>query len=158
QWASSDTSVGNFQGNGPQKSLFHALAAGMTTVSATYGGVTGSTPVTVKAAPLVSISVAPAAASIAVGASVQYSAVPSYADNTSATITGQCTWTSSDTSVVGVTTGGGMGPPGPPMGMGGLATGLAPGMTTIACTYNGITGSATLTVTAAVVTSIEITP
>jgi hypothetical protein len=155
QWSSSDTTVGSFQGNGPQKSQLKALAAGTTTVSATSGGVVGSTLVTVKSATLVSISVAPPASSVAVGAVVQYSAAAIYSDNSSAVITGQCTWTSSSPTVAGITTGGGMGPGG---GMGGSATALAAGTTTISCTYKGITGSATLTVTAATITSIEITP
>jgi hypothetical protein len=157
QWASSDTTVGQFQGGGPQKSQLTALAAGTTTVTATFGGISGTSLVTVKSAPLVSISVAPATSSVAVGAVVQYSAAAIYADNTSAVITAQCVWTSSTPSVAGITTGGGGGGGGMG-GMGGNATALAAGTTTISCTYSGITGSATLTVTAATVTSIEITP
>jgi uncharacterized protein YjdB len=140
---------------GMRPGQFTCTAAGTATVTATNGAVSGSTTVTVTAAVITSLQVDPVAASIAVGSTQQFQAVALYSDGTSATVTGMATWTSSNTTVAGITTGGGRGPGG---GMGGLATALAAGTTTITATYSGFSATAVLTVTSAVPVSISINP
>jgi hypothetical protein len=83
---------------------------------------------------LSSITVSPSAASAAVGATQQFTALGTYADGSTKTLT-NALWTSSSPGVA--TIGGGSG----------LATGIAVGTTTITASSSGRTGAATLSVT-----------
>ncbi|HEX9049104.1 MAG TPA: Ig-like domain-containing protein [Anaeromyxobacter sp.] len=121
-----------------------ATAAGSTTVGATLGGVSGSTTLTVIA--LTSIAVTPADTSVSTGATQQFTATGTYADNSTRVITALVTWTSSNPVVATIDAGG-------------LAT-AAPstaGLTTISATFGAVSGSTSLTVVATL-TSISVTP
>ncbi len=135
-----------------------ALAAGATTIRATYQGVTGSTPLTVTSAVVVGISITPAVATTAVGDKVQYAASAIYSDNSSRDVTATATWQSTKTTVAQIGTAGGGRGGGGGATTPGLATGIGAGSTTIEATFSGVTGMVTLTVTTATVASIEITP
>ena len=148
-WTSSDPSVAAISDAGFTKSQATALAPGKTTIQATYKGVTGSTTLIVSSATVVSISIAPASASVAVGTSFRYSAQAIYSDGTSKDVTGTATWLSSDGSVAAVSDA---------FGTKGQVTTLAAGSTTISATYSGVTGTASLTVTSATITSIQVSP
>jgi len=117
----------------------------MTTITATQAGVSGATTVTVTPATLVSIAITPSNPSIANGTSVQLTATGTFSDGSTQDLTTSVSWTSEDTTIA---------TPHP----GGLATGTGVGMTTITATQAGVSGSTTITVTSAVLTSIEITP
>jgi hypothetical protein len=85
---------------------------------------------------LTSIAVTPAPANLVVGATQQFTATATYSNNTTANITSQVTWASSDTTKASITSPGG------------LATGVAAGSTNITARLSGITSAAiTLTVT-----------
>ena len=91
---------------------------------------------TVTAATLTSISVAPTSASIAKGLTQQFTATGHFSDGTTQDLTASATWSSSLTTVatIGVNTG--------------LATGVAAGSTNITATQNSVTSNtAVLTVT-----------
>jgi uncharacterized protein YjdB len=126
-----------------------ALAAGSATISANLNGLTGSTTVTVTDATIVSIQINPTSPSIAVGTRQNFTATAIYSDNTSQNVTGRATWISSTPAVASVSTGG------PARGQ---ALALTAGTTTISATIDGVTGTTTLTVTDAKLTSIQITP
>lgn len=83
---------------------------------------------------LSSVSISPSAASAAVGATQQFTALGTYADGSTKTLT-NALWTSSSPGVA--TIGGGSG----------LATGIAVGTTTITASSSGRSGAATLSVT-----------
>lgn len=95
-------------------------------------------PLTCNADPdptyLSSIAVSPSAASAAIGATQQFTALGTYADGSTKTLT-NALWTSSSPGVA--TIGGGSG----------LATGIAVGTTTITAGSSGRSGAATLSVT-----------
>ena len=93
---------------------------------------------------LVSIAVTPVNPSIAAGQQQQFTATGTYSDGSHADFTKFATWSSSSTSVATVS--------------GGLATGVAVGSTTIQATSGSISGSTNLTVTAATLVSIAVTP
>jgi hypothetical protein len=98
------------------------------------------------AAPLVSIAVAPASATITTGGTQQFTATGNYADSTTQNLTSQATWISSNTPVATVNAAG-------------LATGVAAGAAAISASFNGKSGSATLTVQPPpTLTSITVTP
>ena len=100
------------------------------------------------AAVLQSITVSPTSASIAVGATQQFTATGNYSDGSSKSLTSSVTWTSSVPADATVTAG--------------LAKGVAAGGTSITAALSGITSAAAaLTVTAApaaVLQSITVSP
>jgi uncharacterized protein YjdB len=154
-WVSSDPTVAQVTtggGAGPGgggRGNVTAIAAGSATISATVNGLNGSTTVTVSDATLVSIELNPVEPSVPVGTRQNFTATGIYSDNTSRNLTGQVTWISSDPSVASISTAG---------GTRGQAVALASGSTTISASLNGVTGTTTLTVTDATLTTIQITP
>jgi len=88
--------------------LATGAVVGPATVTASWssGVVKGTINATVTAAALASIAVTPASISVGIGAQQQYKAMATYADNNTADITNQVTWTSDNPAVVGITTGG----------------------------------------------------
>ena len=99
----------------------------------------------VPAATLSAIAVAPATASVAIGAKQQFTATASYSDGSARDVSANAAWTSASTSVgtVGAT---------------GLATGLRAGATLITAGFEGKSASATLTVQPATVLSLALSP
>jgi uncharacterized repeat protein (TIGR03803 family) len=94
---------------------------------------------------LQSITVTPENASVAAGLTQPFSATGHYSDGSSADLTSTATWQSSVGTVASVTNAG-------------LAQGLTAGSTTISASQDGVSGSASLTVTAPVLQWITITP
>jgi urocanate hydratase len=131
------------------------LAAGIgvggpVTITAAFGAVSGSTYLTVTAAELVSIDVAPSNPSIASGTTQQFTAIGTYADASQQNLTTSVTWSSSNTGVATISNAG---------GSEGLAAGSGVGgLVTIAATLGPVQGTASLTVTAATLVSIDVTP
>jgi uncharacterized protein YjdB len=111
------------------------VAAGSSTITASYKGLNASASANVVAATLTSIAVTPATATIGATASQQFTATATYSDNSTGNITSSAVWTSSNTPVAVVLNTG-------------VATGLTAGTTTITATSGGKSGSAALTVTA----------
>lgn len=94
---------------------------------------------------LVSITVTPATASIAVAGHQQFTATGNYSDGSHQNLTGSATWTSSSPSIATISSGG-------------LTTGVAAGITTIKAASGSIYGTASLTVTTAGTFSISASP
>ena len=110
----------------PNAGLVISEAPGIATIQADYGGVTGSTTVTVLPV-LTSVSVTPANPSIGAGQTLQMHATATYSDSTTKDVTSSATWSSTNPSVATVTTSG-------------LVAGVAPGGTGILAKYGGVTG------------------
>ncbi len=140
-WASATASVATITSAG----LATGVGVGTSTISAMLSGVTGSTVLTVTAATLESIAVTPANPSIAKGLTEQFTATGTYSDNSTENLTSQVTWASATASVATITSAG-------------LATGVGVGTSTISAMLSGVTGSTVLTVTAATLESIAVTP
>jgi uncharacterized protein YjdB len=129
------------------KNLFSLLLVVPFMISAGCGGGTGSTD-SVTAPPgvsLVSISVTPSNPNIPDGATQQFTALGVLSDGTSYDITTQVTWSSSNTSVATITSSG-------------RATAVGVGQTAIMAALSGKSGTATLRVIFATLSSIAITP
>lgn len=129
---------------------------GNMTITVTYpdARATASCNVRVSSAVLANLYVYPATPSIAKGYQKQFSAIGVFSNNTSMDLTGQATWSSTNTAVATVSNS---------TGTKGLAVGVATGSSTIKATMtrrdvHTVVGSTTLTVTNAVLTSIEVTP
>ncbi|MCL6448204.1 MAG: Ig-like domain-containing protein [Armatimonadetes bacterium] len=80
----------------------------------------------------VRLEVRPGEATVKVGESVQFYAVAVYSDNSERNVTQEATWSISTPAVASVNVG--------------LATGIAPGQTDVIATWQGLTGTAKLTV------------
>lgn len=124
------------------------VSTGQATVSAEYMGLTAETTLTVGAALPVSISLTPSNASIAKGGSQAYRATLTLSDGSTQDATSMATWTIADRMGTGVAL----------ISSTGVARALSIGTATVTVTYMGRTASTTLTVTAAVLSSIAITP
>ncbi len=133
----------------PRSRSFGALLllglAGLLSACGGGSSSTNNTPPPPPAATLSSIAVTAASASIGVGATSQFTAVGTYSDGTTKTLTTTVTWTSATTSVATITASG-------------LATSLAVGTSVITATSGTVSGTATLTVTSATVATIAVTP
>jgi hypothetical protein len=148
-WDSSDKSVATISNAAGMQGVATALATGPTILSASYGGVTGTTSLTVTSAAVTSITVTPASASINFGANQQYTAMGSFDDGSMQDLTLTVSWSSSQTSFATISDTD------PTKG---LATGVTAGTTTISATWNAVTGSTGLTVVGAPLVSIKVTP
>jgi trimeric autotransporter adhesin len=91
-----------------------------------------------------SITVTTPTPSVAAGLTATFTATGNYSNNTTQNLTSSVTWTSSNTAVATIA--------------GGTATTLTQGSTTITASMSGVSGMATLTVTAPVLDSIAVTP
>ncbi|HEX8710663.1 MAG TPA: Ig-like domain-containing protein [Terracidiphilus sp.] len=137
-WKTSDSSLAATNASG----LLTSFKQGSVTVSATQGGVTGSATIQVTQAALSSISVS-GGASLSAGASEQLSANGKYSDASTQDVTSQATWQSSDATVATISASG-------------LLTSLKSGTVTITASLNGMSGTATVVVTATVLKAIEV--
>ena len=129
-WDSSDTDVATINPEG----MATGESEGTTEITATLDGVT-SDPATLSVIAVVSIEVALESDTIGVGETVRFTASATYSDGSTADVTGEADWDSSDTDVATIVAG--------------LATGEGEGTTEITATLDGVTSDpATLTVTA----------
>jgi hypothetical protein len=140
-WSSSNRSVAGISVTG----LVTAASQGATSISAKYRSVAASTNLTVTAAALVSITVAPSNPSIAAGQTQQFAAMGTYSDSSTLNLTNAVIWSSSNTAAATI-------------GATGLASALRLGSATIQATSGSVIGSTTLTVTAATLVSLALTP
>lgn len=154
-WSSSNTAVATISNTAGSNGLATAKAASvpiMITATDPVSGKSGTATLTVTAATLVSIGVSPAKPSIAFGTTQRFVATGIYSDLTMQDLTSSVTWSSSNTAVATVSN---------TAGFNGLVNGLAAGgPITITATNaaTGKAGTATLTVTSAVLSSIAVTP
>ncbi|HEX3482219.1 MAG TPA: Ig-like domain-containing protein, partial [Kofleriaceae bacterium] len=148
-WASSMTAVALISNAAGTRGVATGLVAGTTSISATLGDIAGTATLTVTDAVLVSIAVTPVNPSVPIGRTQAFTATGTFSDATTHALTDQVTWASSVTAVAQISNAD---------GSRGVATGLAVGTTSITATLGGITGTATLTVTDAVLVSIALTP
>jgi uncharacterized protein YjdB len=139
-WTSSSLAVATIDNSG----LATTVAAGSTTITATVGSFTDTTALTVVPAHLVSIAVSPATQSIAVGTTLQFTAVGSFDDGSTQLLT-SLTWSSSSNGVASVDSTG-------------FATSTGTGTATITATDGSVSGTASLTVTGATLVSLAVTP
>ena len=141
-WSSASTSFATVDSSG----LVTGVSAGSSTITATIGAKSGSAVATVTSALLTSIVVTPATASIATGQSQAFTASGIFSDGSTTDITNSVEWSSSSTSYATIDPTG-------------LATGVGAGVATITASSGSATpGTAVLTVTAAVLTEIDIAP
>lgn len=144
-WSSATPSVATIS---PRTGVGTGVGTGTAQITATKGGIVSApATLTVTAPVLQSIVVTPASASIAKGLTQQFIATGTYSDGSTQNITAGATWASGAVSAatIGASTG--------------LATGVGAGTSLITATQGStVSPPATLTVTAAALQSISVTP
>ena len=139
-WSSSNPVIATVSTTG----LVTAQGIGSATISASSEGKTGTAAITVSPVPVASVTVAPASQSLPAGNSVQLTATAF--DSVGNALAGRSlTWTSGNPAVALVSTAG-------------LVTAVAPGQAVVTATSEGKSGSATITVIAAPVATVEVVP
>jgi uncharacterized protein YjdB len=124
--------------------LVTGVAAGTATITATSEGATGSATITIAPDPVAAVEISPSAASIVVGQTAQLTAIPR-------NISGQAlsgrtvSWSTSSPSLASVSSTG-------------VVTGISPGNAVIIASVEGRQASATVTVRAVPVASVQVTP
>jgi uncharacterized protein YjdB len=126
-WLSAKMAVATISSSG----LVTGVAAGSATVTATLDGISASAQIIVKA--LSSIAISPANFTLIVGATQQLTATATYSDNSTANVSSQVSWLSSNVAFATLSASG-------------LATGVASGSATVSAALNGVNGSTTATV------------
>ncbi len=144
-WASSITTVATVSDAAGSKGLAQSLAIGSTQISATFGGISDTTSMTVTAPVLQSIAVSTTTPSLLSLTSGTFQASGVYSDGTSVDVTSQVAWSSGNTSIATITATG-------------TATALSEGTTSIIATLGTITGSTSLKVTGGHLTGITASP
>ncbi len=150
--AAVDVSTGGVGGPG---GLVTAIGAGMAAITASYMGLTATAAVTVSNATITSLNVSPNMVSLRMGQTQQLLATAIFSDGQSRNVTNLATWTAADDAIADVTNTGG---PGGPGGTRGQVTAIKPGTTTVTATYMGVSDTATITVSAATLTGINVSP
>jgi len=140
-WASTDSSVATIANTG----LLTSLAAGTSEVNASLDGVSSTVTITISPAELKLIAIN-APASIAAGMSEQLSATGTFSDGSTQDISDQITWITDDSSlaVIDESTG--------------LFRSIQQGDVVVSAASNGLTATATITVSAASLTRVVVTP
>ena len=140
-WQTSNTAIATINTDG----ILSAQGVGNVIVTATLGAINKTTDITITAATLNSISVTPGNISIANGTIANFEATGFYSDSSSQDLTSQVSWQSNDTVIAEINSSG-------------LLNSNNTGNTTVTASYSGQTSSASITVTAAALSSINITP
>jgi len=139
-WSSSDNTIATVNGSG----LVTGVAAGSVTITATSEGKSGTASITVAGAPVASVTVTPASASVQAGQTQQLTATLKDANGN--ILTGRTvTWSSNNTSVATVSSSG-------------LVSAKTAGSATITATSEGQSGTSAITVTPVPVASVMVTP
>ena len=147
-WSSASPAVTVSNTAGSQ-GVASSASLGTADISAQSGAITGSTRITVTPATLVSLSITPAAASISLGTAQQFTATGTFTDNSQQDVTNSVTWNSSAGSVASINAS---------TPNAGLATSVAQGTTVITAALGSVSNTSSLTVTAAALVSIAVTP
>ena len=142
-WTSTNTSVASINDMG----VASGIAEGTTKISAEYQGVMSNTAnLTITSAIASSVQVNPGRATIAKGTEQAFMAVALFSDGTSQDVSDQVSWQSSDAAVADINTRG-------------VAQGMSVGTASISAQFQGlVSNNASLAVTAATVSSIQVTP
>src|SRR4029077_16943677 len=132
-WSSSNAAVATINGNG----LATGVGVGTTTISAASGSINNSYTLTVSTsgAQLISMTIYPLNPSTGVGATEQFTATGINRNGSTQGFTSVSTWSASNGTVATM--------------LGGVATAISVGSTTIKASYGGFTVSTSLTVIAA---------
>lgn len=137
-WSTSDPEVGTVLEGG----FFRTAGEGMVTITATFGGLTAQSEVTVSAATLLALTLLPDSLTLIAGRTGELHAMASYSDGTTVEVTNYATWVSDDSAAS--------------VNAGGVVRGNSKGNATVTASYLDQTAVATITVTDAELVAIAV--
>ncbi len=137
-WGAGDGTIATILNSAPAGRLT-GIAPGLVTVTASLGGFAANNSLIVSGATLQSMVVSPSSGSTYVASPLQFTSTAFYSDGSSADVTSLATWSAADPVVIALLNG---------LGPNGLAEPLRAGVTTAISTLGGVTGSASVTVSA----------
>ncbi len=144
-WSSDDPAIAAVANASGQAGQVQGLAAGDTRIRVQLDGVTASVPLSVTAASLEVITLAPAEVTLASGERLRLQAVGGFSDGSSQPLGAMVRWESASADVVSIDESGEL-----------LA--LRPGEARISASLGGVVGSIPVRVSAATLVGLEITP
>jgi len=144
-WSSSDDGVLIVSNDAATRGFATPVASGFAEVRAEVAQVAGFAHATVSVDVVVAIEVSPANATAAPNCTQQFAAVAMFNDGSTADVTAAAAWTSGSLSTATVDGTG-------------LATGVAPGTTTISATHSGLEGTASFVVVSPALYAVSIEP
>ena len=147
-WSSNNTGIAVISNASGSKGLITSIAIGNATINASLTGISSSINLTVSNAILQSIDIMPVNSSIPLGLTEQFTAKGIYSDSTTKDLTTQVTWSSGTPQVAVISNGSNRG----------LLTSLTVGNSTITATLNGVSQTTNVSITGAILQSINITP
>ncbi|TMO84617.1 Ig-like domain-containing protein [Pseudoalteromonas spongiae] len=144
-WSATTSTIASIDNKG----LAKANSKGITQITGTFEGMSDSAEITVTDAAITKLQVTPATVSVPLGTQGQFDAQAFYSDGHSETVTSLAVWQSNDSSIANVDSIG---------ANAGFAWTQAVGTTQISASYDGMIGTAEVTVTDAELVSINISP
>jgi len=144
-WSVSDPSVANID----VKGAAYPFAVGSTDITATYSGLRQSVALTVSDAIITSLQITPQNPQVSIGTTGRFTAIATYSDKTTSDVTQQASWSSADQRIAAIMPAG---------NLAGYAIALKEGLTEVFTNVNGIKATTLLTVNAASITSVSLTP
>jgi trimeric autotransporter adhesin len=125
--------------------LVLAIDPGPVTITASLNGVNGTLALNVSSAVLQSITVTAPNSSFALGFNLQLTATGNYSDGSTQDLTAAVQWSSSNTAIAVISNLG-------------LMTGISVGPINVTASLQGVTGTLSVTVSAATLVSVSISP
>ncbi len=152
QWSVSNSSYAVVGNNAGSHGLLQALSSGSLSVTASLGNKTSSLAVNVSSATLTSIAVSPKTFLVSRNGTLQYSAVGTFSDGSTANITDQVLWSKSYSSTVISNTPGSKG------FFSNTYTGTDYPAFTVTAAMSNVSGTATGVLTAGTLTGLKMNP
>jgi hypothetical protein len=140
-WKASPSTIATVSAQGN----LQALGQGVAQITATYQGITGNLSVTVGAATLVSIALNPSDGSLPLGESESITATGNFSDGSTQNLTSSVTWQANPQTVATISIQGSL-------------TALGQGTAQVSAAYQGVTGTASITIGPPALLSIAVTP
>jgi len=138
-WQTSSSAVAKISAQGD----LTGVSQGSAQVSASYQGIAGNASITVGPPALVSIAVSANQSTLPLGESESLTATGSFSDGSTQNLTQSVAWTAGPSTIAKINAQG-------------AVTGVSPGSAQVSAAYQGITGSASLTVGPAALISIAV--
>ncbi len=143
-WSTANPGLAAISNATDEHGLANALGVGATSVTATLYGISASASLTVSSAQLLSINVQPGELNLFPGANQDVHAEGSFSDGSVQMLDEQVLWESDNLSIATVN--------------GGSVNALTPGVARISASLGSISGNATVSVSNATLSSLQITP
>ncbi|MEW6996689.1 Ig-like domain-containing protein [Colwelliaceae bacterium BS250] len=144
-WYSDDAAVATVVANGMQGGLVSGIAFGTTKVTASFQDMTDTAFIEVTAALLDKVTISPKTSTAPVGINQQFELTAIFSDNTTLNVTNAASWQSLQPNDATVNNQG-------------LVTTHNTAVVTVSGNYQGLSDSAMLTITEAIITDVQVSP